>query len=1098
MSRGNKVERMPEYPSVINLIPYGLPQFLDFEAPPDKIRRIRRGFAEKPVQVEDGKQAWQLEELEYNAEEGYWTLPGATEEYQGASYEVQPEKHLGPWLGKWLPVPFLRVSGDTYEDGSPKFRSGPTNWARAYMTRVPSEDDPEVMNWRVVLAFDMQVEAPQRDQDSGEAATHVALSPDDVTARAVCSLAVDKRDNSWFLTEGWVDGWLQSLWDEFYHVKENQKLRVRQPDGKTNHLDYLASYLVYLQVLKAAIQNRSVRILNLPGGQDQAADASSSDIIDVDLILDIGNSRSTGILVENILGKTTDLNDSYLLSLRDLSQPENFYTDPFETRVEFSKTDFGLQAYSKRSGRRTNAFAWASPIRTGNEATRLANMSSNAGGSSGMSSPKRYLWDQEEAANLWFFNRQNPADREELISSNPICRFINNEGTLVSCVNELKRQPAQGPDGAVSQPRRSYLAKMFKATLPDCAEQEGFPANQPRFSRSSMMMFLLMELIQQALVTINSPAQRYMRQYSDRPRRLRSVIFTVPPGMAFAEQRIYRRWAHAAVQLLWDALGWKRNFYLEPQESGAMAPAQRSSRDYRMSPEIRSRWDEATCTQLVYLYNEINRNYQGDAHLFFEIMGKPRVVPMETAPKKTETKPTLRVATIDIGGGTTDLSITTYILANDKSSTNRIWPKQEIRDGANFGGDDVLRKLAMEIFLNGIRTKLEQKGVSPAKADAAIRELFGKKSDKISEQKQRIQFLRLIAVPASYEILAQYEKLKLIDLTSEISISLAKLLRDSEGVMAGSQQMLEESAEFFNKEIRERCGVDLDILNMELSVPGAEVDKVVGASVEKVLDNMGEVINAYDCDVLLLSGRPSCWNAVTRKVFAMLPVAPDRVIPMRDYQVGPWYPFAGVEGKINDPKTTVVTGAILCTLAENSIEGFVFDSSRLEIKSTARFIGQLDVQGTLPAEMVWFPNEKPGKDESRNVKVVDFSSPITIGFRQLDASRWSVTRCWRMEFASKEAEEKAKGRTPYKVRVEFVTPGRDEGLDSVPAADMDIRAQLDEPKIVYEDGDAVLARQRNGDTEELVPVPGRPVRIILRTLATQDEEGCWMDTGVLY
>lgn len=1086
------MQKMPEYPHIVNLIPYGLPQFLDFEIPPDKIRRIQKTFVE-----EKNTDQSHLEPLILDQEEETFlyerdNVPGKKrKEYKGPeeqTYTLSAEKNLAPFLGKWLPVPFLRQSGDKNDDGSPTFRPGPTNWARAYITRVPSEEDPNILNWRVVLTFDMQVEERQTDK-------HVALSPDDVTARAICSLAHEFRDNSWFLSEGWVDGWLQALWDEYYADKNNLRSKPFYTIGEDRiaaEQGHLAAYMLYLKVLQEAIGGREVGILNLAGSQDKAADPNSSDTVDVDFILDIGNSRSTGILVENILGKNTDLNDSYLLSLRDLTHPENFYTDPFETRVEFSRADFGEQAFSKRSGRKTNAFSWVSPVRTGYEASRLANLSANAGGSSGMTSPKRYLWDQEEAPTLWFFNRSTSAEREELVSSNPICRFVNNNGTLVSCLRELTFS-GENP------PPKSYIAKLFSATLDDVKKQDALPANQPRFSRSSMMMFLLMELIQQALVTINSPAQRYGRQYHDRPRRLRSIIFTVPAGMSFAEQRIYRRWAYAAVQLLWEALGWKK-FHTNIPKSGKSEPVLSGTRDYRINPEIRSRWDEATCTQLVYLYNEINRNFQGDAHLFFEIMGKEREVPKEGKPKEKETRPTLRLSTIDIGGGSTDLSITTYVLSNDKSSTNRIVPRQEIRDGANFGGDDVLRNITMEIFFKAITEELGKKGASAATAGTAIREMFGKKSDKISVQNQRIQFLRLVALPLAYEILNQYEKLKLNDTVSEIHISLQDFFKRDEEDNRPERVLLNESLEFFNKDMNARTGINMDIRDMDIHIPAKDVDKVIADNVRSVLNNMGEIINAYDCDALLLSGRPSCWNAVTRQIFAMLPVAPDRVIPMRDYQIGPWYPFANAGGNITDPKTTVVTGAILCTLAENSIEGFVFDSSRLELKSTARFIGQLDTQGTLPKEMVWFPNENPDKKlgETKDIKIVQFSSPVTIGYRQIEAGRWSATRCWRMEFANEEAQRKAQGHTPYRVKVEFVRPEQDEGLDSVPEIARDIRAKLDEPKIDYSDPEAVMGRVQTGGDDDYQPVVGRPVNIKLRTLAKQDEDGCWMDTGILY
>ena len=43
--------------------------------------------------------------------------------------------------------------------------------------------------------------------------------------------------------------------------------------------------------------------------------------------------------------------------------------------------------------------------------------------------------------------------------------------------------------------------------------------------------------------------------------------------------------------------------------------------------------------------------------------------------------PCVRIASIDIGGGTTDLSITTYELASGEGDTARIVPHTEFRDG---------------------------------------------------------------------------------------------------------------------------------------------------------------------------------------------------------------------------------------------------------------------------------------------------------------------------------------------------------------------------------------------------------------------------------
>ena len=66
------------------------------------------------------------------------------------------------------------------------------------------------------------------------------------------------------------------------------------------------------------------------------------------------------------------------------------------------------------------------------------------------------------------------------------------------------------------------------------------------------------------------------------------------------------------------------------------------------APRVLTDWDEASCTQLVYLYTEVARNFGGDAKRFFQVTAKPR---------GRESDGTLAIASIDVGGGTTDLSL---------------------------------------------------------------------------------------------------------------------------------------------------------------------------------------------------------------------------------------------------------------------------------------------------------------------------------------------------------------------------------------------------------------------------------------------------------
>ena len=48
------MHQMPEYKDTVSLIPYGLPQFLDFELPPEKARKIKKTFVEQEVSLPDG------------------------------------------------------------------------------------------------------------------------------------------------------------------------------------------------------------------------------------------------------------------------------------------------------------------------------------------------------------------------------------------------------------------------------------------------------------------------------------------------------------------------------------------------------------------------------------------------------------------------------------------------------------------------------------------------------------------------------------------------------------------------------------------------------------------------------------------------------------------------------------------------------------------------------------------------------------------------------------------------------------------------------------------------------------------------------------
>ncbi len=1036
----------------VSLIPGGCPQFLDFKLNIADLPRLRRYFREDKKQDSSAENSGRYQHflrcLDQDADNFVDQITGTICD---SEYEMDIRRVLEIWQDAWIPLPFLRTREQKWPDGGERFECGPSNWVRA---RLTSCDDDTL---HLTLAFDTNVENPPEQQENNANGEHYhALSARDVSAHGMFALAHHVRDNAWFLNAPWVDEWLLNIYDEYRSKRHRGRGSWR--DDNEHVLEHLAAYLTWLEVIRIAIQSLRVQVINPVRDQP----------VEVDLILDIGNSRTTGILVETLPQRVTNLNDSYLLELRDISKPEFIYSDPFETRIEFTEAHFGNDALSRRSGRRMPAFAWPSAVRIGPEAARLATHTVCAEGNTGMSSPKRYLWDERPWQQTWRFN--TGGSREPMVTRGLFARQVNREGTPLACFDE----------------------PLFKRS-PTLKKQEREPAFESLFTRSSLMLFMVGEIISQALVTINAPATRAKRELPNMPRRLRRIIFTVPTAMPVAERRIFRRWVTWAVRVVWEALGWSE-WYV-----GVKGKQQSTISDYRTSPQVRCDWDEASCSQLVYIYNELAVKYHGDAHHLFELLGKPRA--------SYNNKPCMRIASIDTGGGTMDLSIASYELSSTKSETARITPHMEFRDGFNIAGDEVLRDMISQHIIHDLSNALNKAGVIQPRT--IIEQLVGRDAIGISKEARnlRARFVRQVAVPLALgmlnlcEILYQNSR---NDTYNPSAIFTCKI-RDffvkkpspehddnTEESVFPFLEGINIPANFFHplpqaqvvtaveESVQKHLasGEAFSLLDVELRINPSAIDHTIRTTLGPALATLCEVVNTYDCDILLLTGRPSAWSGIVAPVLAKLPVPPDRIIPMREYHVGNWYPFADAHGCITDPKTTVVVGAILCALAEGHLESFSFDVNKLRLSSTARYVGELDTTGKLLKPKVWFEVDVKSSEAIELEHTVTFSTLLPIGYRQIDAERWPTTRYHLLDFSSEDARTRAAGRTPYQVDIRLYVAPLD---DDIHKADDD----RDEGDFYIEN---IMDNQGNN-------VKASDLEIRLQTM--QIDEGYWLDTGII-
>lgn len=897
-----------------------------------------------------------------------------------SEFDISMKSSLDLLDGVWVPCPVFRFKPPH------TFEQGPGNWARMRLIRLATPDI-DGNTHRLTLAFDTRV-MPYTDT------SYLAPNTDDVSAGMSFRMVCHTWDMKWFLDEEWVSAWLKEIFTEANAHRQREDV-----EEELAELHYQAHYLNLLSLFSHALpeqQTQEQPQAEIPDIRIVANEANSK-VIPVDLVLDVGNSRTCGILIEDHGQAGSGMRQNYVLQLRDLLTPEQVYQDPFESRIEFAQASFGKDHHSVKSGRH-DAFQWPTIARVGKEAGRLASFRRGTEGSTGLSSPKRYLWDEQAYGHGWRFNSAYvKTDSEPFATAAPFSFIINDTGEALYAIED---------------------------------EDERMPVFTPLYSRSSLMTFMLAEVLTQALCQINSPAQRSRQGHARTPRRLNSIILTVPPGMPLAERSILNERLKQAIGLVWKSMNWHSGDENPWDTENGVVPR-------IPMPKVRVEWDEASCGQLVYLYNEINRNFAGHPEALFATLARPDKTNRER----------ITLATIDIGGGTTDLVITDYSLERNGGSSvgsnAYIQPEQRFRDGFKIAGDDIVLDVIQHYVLPGFTKALASAGVNAP--DALMSRLCGGESLDARDQVLRQQLNLQVFTPLALAILKEYEQF--------LPEQPTELFQHSYRTLLGEDAVSDGVLEYVNSAIRRETNsnVIFDWLNTQISLDLQQLhqdflsDKF---NITKTLAALCEVVSYYPCDMLLLTGRPSRLPGVQAYIRQLLPVPTDRILPLQGYRTGGWYPFHK-NGLIDDPKSTAAVGAMLCLLCANhSISNFHFVASALKPYSTIKHIGILDQENAISDADVLYRDieieaegnkiKLPQGTDGQDSPELEMRGFMRLGFRQLTAARWAASPLYTLDFTSRGKKRFAQvtaelGPVPLKVRFKVVEPktrGDDQNLIS--------------------------------------------------------------------
>ena len=762
--------------------------------------------------------------------------------------------------------------------------------------------------------------------------------------------------------------------------------------------------------------------------------------VDVDLVLDIGNSRTCGVLFEE-----GDFTKAVMLEMRDLTHPETTYEKSFDMRLAFRKADFGNDIVLD-----DDIFEWKSLVRVGDEAKHLVYRSMEEDGMSerttNYSSPKRYLWDLKPFDGRWEFLTSIDDPSSVKLAGNVYIPGLSDQfdhnGNFI------------GPDGEDSDPDGS------------------------NYSRSSLMTFVFIEILQQANAQINSIKFRMKHGNMDCKRNLRNIIITCPTAMPIAEQIKLRKCAEDAIEAITNS----SPTIVRPTVIPTAASLSIKDDDPDPSRKMWS-FDEASCCQLVYLYAEIAQRYSGEIHKFFELKGHVRP---EEKEEGYEGK-SLTIGSIDIGAGTTDVMVCSYQYNGEGRS--KLVPIPLYWDSFYLAGDEILHNLIQNLVIEGKETDNPNTGNIFSALYARLKNMSddelqllpclednqvyrGKMYDIISEKENPERRTALLKAFASNllrdffgfdsSMMTHRDRRCRVDFNTQISVPIAQTFMEHLRLkrplrtftfddMFGNLKPADYLLEYFEHHF----GFSFTELNWRFDPQ--EVATIVKNTMEPLMKQLSVVLYAHHCDVLILAGRPSSLDAITELFIKYIPISPDRLIRLNDYRIGTWFPFADGQGYFYDQKSVVAVGGMVGHMASGQgFNGMCIDFSKMikKMKSTACYLGNYNSRRQQVPTSVLTP-----VNGSATIDIAVF--PAFIGCKQFNSPLYQARPLYAIyNYSSRPSLRITLSRNYYESREDLVIEEAiDEQGNTLPKREVELVLQsiVDDGKYWLDKGEFELS-----------------------------------------
>ena len=215
------------------------------------------------------------------------------------------------------------------------------------------------------------------------------------------------------------------------------------------------------------------------------------------------------------------------------------------------------------------------------------------------------------------------------------------------------------------------------------------------------------------------------------------------------------------------------------------------------------------------------------------------------------------------------------------------------------------------------------------------------------------------------------------------------------GELQPASFILEHFADHFSIVKGGKTYVSVDFRKIIWNFDADLLSRIIITKMDPLMKQLAIILDTYNCDVVLLAGRPTSLDAITDLFLKYYPVSPNRLVRLNDYRVGEWYPFADGLGYFKDQKSLVAVGAMIGYMSSNGgIDGFHMDMTHFkkDMVSTANYMGLYSAVNQKIAEAILTPEQNTATFEVHGF-------PLFIGCKQLVSVFYQARPLFALELA---------------------------------------------------------------------------------------------------